>query len=326
MHCNIPVFIPQLACPHACIYCNQRYISGQITAPSLQEVKTTIDTYLSTLSEDDEVELAFFGGSFTGLSIEEQNNYFSVVKPYINSGRIKSIRLSTRPDYIDEQILDNLKANRVEDIELGAQSLCDEVLLYSQRGHTCGDVERASQLINSYDFNLGLQMMIGLPLDTKERSVATAKKIVSLGAKTTRIYPTLVIDRTVLAKLYREGKYQPLDTEQAIDWTKDVYKVFAEAGVKVLRVGLHPSKDILSGKGFLAGPFHVSFFELVLSSIWKDKLSSLPKDVSEIYVNPSDINYAVGYGSSNKKMLQAINPKIKFLQSSQVPKGDFLLR
>lgn len=319
MHCNIPIFIPQLACPHACIFCNQKYISGQQKAPSMLEVKETIETYLSTLSRDDEVELAFFGGSFTGISMEMQNKYLQLVQPYIKEGRIGSIRLSTRPDYINTEILDNLKKYNVKDIELGAQSLDDEVLQLSERGHSVEDVYKASELIKSYGFNLGLQMMIGLPLDTKQKSIHTAKTIVSLGAKTTRIYPTLVIEHTKLARLYKENEYKPLTLTEAIDWTKDIYKVFLNSNIKVLRVGLHPSKDIVSGEGFLAGPFHISFFELVLTEIWKERLQSLIKpDTKEIILNPKDVNHIVGYNSANKDLLK----HIKLIQNSDISQGQ----
>lgn len=289
----------------------------------MQEVRQTIETYLSTLDKSCAVEVAFFGGSFTGIDPELQNKYLQTVQPYIESGRVSSIRMSTRPDYIDEKILDNLKKYGVKDIELGAQSLDDEVLRFSERGHRAEDVERASKLINDYGYNLGLQMMIGLPMDSKEKSIETAKKIVELGAKTTRIYPTLVIDHTSLASLYREGKYKPLSVEEAIDWTKDIYKIFINSSVKILRVGLHPSRDILSGKGFLAGPFHVSFMELVLTELWKEKLSVIDCSVSEIYVNKQDINYVIGYNSSNRKILQEKNPKIKIVQREDIERGSF---
>lgn len=324
-HYNIPIFTPQLACPHCCIYCNQRHISGQLKAPKPEEVKDTIEQYLSTIKEGSEVEVAFFGGSFTCLEEDLQIAYLETVQPYIHSGKVQAIRLSTRPDYIDERILDRLKKYNVLDIELGAQSLDDEVLKFSERGHTALDVEKASELINSYEFNLGLQMMVGLPLDTIEKSKATARKIVALGAKSTRIYPTLVIEHTPLAKMYREGKYKSLSIEEAVEWTKEIYKIFLNTDITVLRVGLHPSKDILSGEGFLSGPFHVSFFELVLTSLWRDKLLTLPNGVKEIYVNPSDVNYVIGYSSSNKKLLQEKNPNIKILQDASLPKWGMRL-
>lgn len=315
-HYNIPVFIPELACPNRCIYCNQRHISGQLEPVSTDQVVSIIEQHLKTFQQPCEVELAFFGGSFTGIEIELQELYLKTVQPYIEQGLIEGIRLSTRPDYINIEILDLLKRYNVRTIELGAQSLCDEVLEFCERGHSVKDVENASRLIKSCGFELGLQMMIGLPLDSIKRSVETANKIVELGADNTRIYPTLVIPNTKLAELYKDGLYQPLDMETAVKWSAEVYKVFAKAGVKILRVGLHPSEGLIKGTDMIAGPFHVSFRELVLSRLWLDYLVSLPEDVIEVVVNPKDINYAIGYKSSNLNALKQIGRKITFIQDS----------
>ena len=315
-HYNIPVFIPELACPNRCIYCNQRHISGQLEPVPTDQVVAIIEQHLKTFQQPCEVELAFFGGSFTGIEIELQELYLKTVQPYIEQGLIEGIRLSTRPDYINIEILDLLKRYNVRTIELGAQSLCDEVLQYCERGHSVKDVENASRLIKSYGFELGLQMMIGLPLDSIKRSVETANKIVELGTDNTRIYPTLVIPNTKLAELYKDGLYQPLDMETAVKWSAEVYKVFAKAGVKILRVGLHPSEGLIKGTDMIAGPFHVSFRELVLSRLWLDYLVSLPEDVIEVVVNPKDINYAIGYKSSNLNALKQIGRKITFIQDS----------
>lgn len=315
-HYNIPVFIPELACPNRCIYCNQRHISGQLEPVSTDQVVSIIEQHLKTFQQPCEVELAFFGGSFTGIDLSLQELYLRTVQPYIEQGLIEGIRLSTRPDYINIEILNLLKRYNVRTIELGAQSLCDEVLQYCERGHSVKDVENASRLIQSYGFELGLQMMIGLPLDSIKRSVETANKIVELGADNTRIYPTLVIPNTKLAELYKDGLYQPLDMETAVKWSAEVYKVFAKAGVKILRVGLHPSEGLIKGTDMIAGPFHVSFRELVLSRLWLDYLVSLPEDVIEVVVNPKDINYAIGYKSSNLNALKQIGRKITFIQDS----------
>lgn len=296
-----------------------------MSIPTLDEVKQTIETYLSTVKENSYVEVAFFGGSFTGLDIQTQKEYLNVVQPYIKEGKVNSIRLSTRPDYISQEILDNLKAYNVQDIELGAQSLDDQVLSFVERGHSFKDVENASKMINSYGFSLGLQMMIGLPLDTIEKSIKTANKIVELKAKTTRIYPTLVIENTPLATLFREKKYIPLSIDEAVVWTKEIYKIFIENNITILRVGLHPSKDILSGKGFIAGPFHVSFREKVITALWRDKFKSLTTNTSKIIVNPKDINYVIGYNSDNKHFIESINPKIIFVQDNKIPINTFQL-
>jgi len=317
-HYTIPVFIPQLACPFQCIYCNQRNISGQQKVPSAKEIVKTIDKYLSTIpAENSYTEIGFFGGSFTGLPIVEQEMFLKIVQPYLESGDIKGIRLSTRPDYINENILEILKQFHVSTIELGAQSIDDEVLRLSGRGHTFKDIDRASRLINEYGFSLGLQMMLGLPGDTLEKSVNTAKAIVELYADNTRIYPTLVIKDTELEKLFRGNKYKPLSLDIAVEWTKEVYKIFEEAGVTVLRMGLHPSEGLISGKSLIAGPFHVSFGELVMTAIWKDVFNSLWKNLkmksAVVAVPPEQLAYAIGYGASNKKMLLEHFKEIKFI-------------
>lgn len=323
-HYNIPIFIPELACPNQCIYCNQRHISGQLQAVKPEEIKQIIEQHLATFIKPSHIELAFFGGSFTGIDEEDMITYLETVQPYIEQGEIKSIRISTRPDYINEKILGILKKYNVQNIELGAQSLNEDVLSYSKRGHTVKDVEKASELIRSYGFSLGLQMMIGLPLDSVEKSKETAKKILALGAESTRIYPTLVINNTELADLYRTGKYTALSLEEAVEWTAEIYKIFSQTSITILRVGLHPSEALIKGEQLLAGPFHVSFKELVLSKIWSEKLENIPLDVKTILVNPREINYAIGYGSVNKKKLQEKNPNLKFISDSNVLLGTFV--
>ena len=323
-HYNIPIFIPELACPNRCIYCNQRHISGQLQAVKPEEIKQIIEQHLATFIRPSEVELAFFGGSFTGIDEKDMLTYLQIVQPYIEQGEIKSIRISTRPDYINEKILDILQQYNVKDIELGAQSLNEEVLAFAKRGHTVKDVENASQLIKSYGFSLGLQMMIGLPLDTVEKSKETAKKILKLGAESTRIYPTLVINNTDLADLYRQNKYKALSLDEAVDWTAEIYKIFSQSSIKILRVGLHPSEALINGTELLAGPFHVSFKELVLTKIWQEKFEKLPINTKTILVNPKEINYAIGYNSKNKQLLQKKFPYLKFISDSNVELGTFI--
>lgn len=323
-HYNIPIFIPELACPNRCIYCNQRHISGQLQAVKPEEIEQIIEQHLSTFIRPSFVELAFFGGSFTGIDEKDMIKYLKIVQPYIEKGEVKSIRISTRPDYINEKVLDILKQYNVRDIELGAQSLNEEVLAFAKRGHTVKDVENASRLIKDYGFSLGLQMMIGLPLDSVERSKETAKKILELGAKSTRIYPTLVINNTDLADLYKAGKYKALSLEEAVDWTAEIYKVFSQTDITILRVGLHPSEALIKGEQLLAGPFHVSFKELVLTKLWQEKLANIPNNTKTISVNPREINYAIGYNGVNRKILQEKFPFLKFISDSNVQIGTFI--
>lgn len=323
-HYNIPIFIPELACPNRCIYCNQRHISGQLQAVKPEEIEQIIEQHLSTFIRPSFVELAFFGGSFTGIDEKDMITYLKIVQPYIEKGEVKSIRISTRPDYINEKVLDILKQYNVRDIELGAQSLNEEVLAFAKRGHTVKDVENASRLIKDYGFSLGLQMMIGLPLDSVERSKVTAKKILELGAESTRIYPTLVINNTDLADLYRAGQYKALSLEEAIEWTAEIYKIFSQTDITILRVGLHPSEALIKGEQLLAGPFHVSFKELVLTKLWQEKLEKIPDNTKTISVNPREINYAIGYNGVNRKILQEKFPFLKFISDSNVQIGTFI--
>ena len=311
----IPVFLPMLACPHRCVYCNQYVISGQPKLPSIEEVIALVNRYLKTIPTDSHKRVAFFGGSFTCLPEQVQNRYLDAVQPYLEGGSVEGIQLSTRPDYIDEKILQNLKRKGVSLIELGAQSLDDDILRRSGRGHTVADVENASKLIRQHGIDLGLQMMIGLPGDTKGMSLHTAGQIVAFGASCTRIYPTLVVDGTALADDYRNGKYFPLSLEEAVDWSKDLYLYFQTAGVTVLRVGLHPTKDLREGEHLLAGPFHVSFKELVLTALWRDRIvEQIAREGREditITVPSGEMNYAVGYGSANRKAF----PKAVFVET-----------
>ncbi|MCK5781705.1 MAG: radical SAM protein [Flavobacteriales bacterium] len=325
-HYNIPIFIPELACPHQCVFCNQEKISGTDEAPKPEEISGIIDTWLSTIdTEISHVELAFFGGSFTGIPVNLQEEYLKEVLPYIESGEIKGIRLSTRPDYINQDILDLLKKYGVTSIELGAQSLDKFVLKMAGRGHSTEDVKIAAKLINENGFELGLQMMLGLPFDTKEKSIYTAKKIIELGAKTTRIYPTLVIDGTALGKQYKEGTYKAICLEDAIDWTKDIIMLFEDAKVTVLRTGLHPSEEFEDDKSLLAGPYHPSFKEMVMTEVWKDKLSNLMTDENDlrIFVNPSQVNFAVGYKAKNKTELLKTHNSVKVFGDDNLDKFDF---
>ncbi len=314
-HYNIPVFIPQQACPNSCIYCNQHHISGQLKQPSKEEIIDKIETHLKTFKPPYIAELAFFGGSFTAISSKKQEEYLKIIQPYIKENKISSIRISTRPDCITPEILQILKHYNVKTIELGAQSLSDDVLQMSQRGHSAKDVQEASRLINEQGFDLGLQMMIGLPLDTLEKSINTAKQIISLGAKSTRIYPTLVIENTDLAQMYKKGEYTPLEMNKAISWTAKIYNIFHENNIRILRVGLHPSESLITGKELLAGAFHVSFRELVLTKIWQEKLSTIPnhnaKEIT-IFVNPIQINTAIGYKSKNRNLLKTKYNKVVF--------------
>ena len=326
-HFNIPVFIPELACPFQCIYCNQQKISGQIKIPDGDEIISTIEKYLGTMQTPDAIiELAFFGGNFTGINQQEQINYLELVQPYIKQGKITGIRLSTRPDYITLEILQILKKYHVTTIELGAQSMDDDVLKMSKRGHSAKDTEKASQLILDAGFKLGLQMMIGLPGDTLEKAIYTAHRIVKLGADNTRIYPTLVIKGTTFENMYKAGSYEPLSLDTAVLWSKELLKIFELGEVDIIKLGLHPSEGLLSGHELIAGPFHQSFRELVLTEIWGEILEPLLHKKGqkiEVLVPPDQFNYAIGYGAKNKKLLLNKFQEVVFKPSINLRGRDY---
>ncbi len=228
--------------------------------PSPEEVSPKIEKYLSTMPQSDvRIEVGFFGGSFTGLLLDLQKEFLSPVMPFVEEGRIYGIRLSTRPDLINEDIVTFLKDNGVTCIELGVQSMCEEVLSASKRGHTSEDTERASRLILEAGITLGHQMMVALPGSGPEEELYTARRIKELGASQVRIYPVLVVKGTELAQMWQRGEYVPLEEDEAVNRAAALISYFETNGIKVIRCGLHPSEGLLSGEEYLAGPFHPAF-------------------------------------------------------------------
>jgi histone acetyltransferase (RNA polymerase elongator complex component) len=322
-HFNIAVFIPEEACPNQCVFCNQHRIAGAECAPSVEEVLAKVEAHLLTIPEGSEVEIGFFGGNFTGIPVEGQKVYLESVQHYIASGRVTGIRISTRPDYINSDILAMLKQYHVTTIELGAQSLDDEVLKITGRGHSVEQVREASRMIKEQGFNLGLQMMIGLPGDTAEKSMFTVEEIIRLGADCTRIYPTLVIKNTELEKLFLDGKYVPLTMEEAIDRVSDIVPHFVAAGVKILRIGLHPSEGLLDRTSLVAGPFHVAFGEMVFSEIWRKRIESMQfengkRNLLTLTVASGMRNAAIGHKAMNKAALLESFRKVDFVESTDI--------
>ena len=327
-HYNIPIFLPELACPYRCVYCNQFHITGNSDVVKPEDVKNIIDSHLASFKEENRfVEVAFFGGNFTGLPVKMQNDYLEVVQPYLDKNLVHGIRCSTRPDYISLQRVKEIKHLGMRNIELGAQSTNDEVLKHCKRGHTYNDIVEASQIILSEDITLGLQMMIGLPYDSEEKDFQTAKDIVNLGAKESRIYPCIVVKDTELEALYRNGDYKALSINEAVSRSSKLYSYFIENQVKVLRIGLHQS-DELDKEGYVAGPYHKNFAEMVFSHIWKEKFENLKISESEnlkkdiiINVPASQINHAIGWNGENKKLLleQFRSVDFKCRDASMIP-------
>lgn len=306
----IPVFVPHLGCPNDCIFCNQKSISGQKKNITKEEAKKAIEYFLENIKDKDaKKEIAFFGGSFTGIDDKIQEELLQIAYEYIKKGQVDSIRISTRPDYINKEILKRLKKYRVKTIELGVQSANDYILGRANRGHNFKDVEKASKLIRWYGFNLGHQMMVGLPESNRIDEINTAKALIKLKPKMIRIYPVLVIKGTRLEKEYKEGIYEPLSVVQAVETCKQLVRMFNDKKIEVIRVGLQNTDEICEpgnkNSEVVAGPFHPAFRQLVESGMWYDaivekikKLDVKVKEV-EVTVNPTDVNNVIGHKKEN---------------------------
>ncbi|MCT4606374.1 MAG: radical SAM protein [Marinisporobacter sp.] len=307
-HYIIPIFVPHKGCPFDCVFCNQKKITGRTKEITAKEVDDQIEEYLGTIGNLDEkyVEIAFFGGSFTGIEKIKQEELLRIAYKWKKRGMIKDIRLSTRPDYIDESIMKMLVDYGVSIIELGVQSMNYEVLIKSGRGHTAEDVVNAVKIMKKYPIQIGLQMMIGLPGDTIEIANLTAQKLIDLSPNFVRIYPTLVVKDTYLEKMYLQGNYKSLSIDDAVVISKGLLLKFLKAEILVIRIGLQPTENILLGKEVIAGPFHPSFRQLVEAKIFKEMLDDafLKKDIKthssiEIQVNDRYVSSLVGHKKEN---------------------------
>ena len=275
-HAIIPIFIPHAGCGHSCVFCNQKVITAREQTPGPGDVIQTVETWLSTLEGRglDTIELSFFGGSFTGIPEQDQRMYLDIALAYKKKGRIDKIHMSTRPDYINRDIMDMLREYTVDTIELGVQSFDDDVLEMCRRGHTSRDVYDACALIKEYGIELGIQLMIGLPGDTKEKAIESARKAALIRPSLARLYPTVVLPDTQLARMMHDGSYTPLSESDAIDITKEMYRILMDAGINIMRVGLK-STDLVTTGTDLAGNYHPAFRQLVEGEIMKENMTAL---------------------------------------------------
>ncbi len=302
-HANISIFVPHMGCTNMCSFCNQRFIAGTEVIPDENTVKNAVLTAVQSKNYNPEyTEIAFFGGSFTAIDREYMIRLLSVAYPFVEQKMVSGIRISTRPDAIDNEILILLKNYGVTAIELGAQSMDDEVLRLNDRGHTAQCVEKSSLLIKQYGFSLGLQMMTGLYRDTEEKSLETARKIIDLKPDTVRIYPTIVLEHTRLETLYKEGKYAPQTLDKAVETASELLLMFKKNSINVIRTGLH-SIDL---SHYVAGPWHPAFKELCDSHIYLNKALTLLKNKGDyiIYVPAGDVSKMTGQKRKNIETLK----------------------
>ena len=305
---HIPIFVPHKGCPHDCVFCNQKKITGHTDVCDVDGITTTVEEYLSSIAkngsrEDAHIEVAFFGGSFTGIERDVQEEYMRAVEPYIKTGAIDGIRCSTRPDYINDDVLTMLKGYGMSVIELGVQSADDKVLSITNRGHSFEDVERAAKLIKSYGISLGLQMMTGLPGDTYEGCIATAKKIADLEPDCVRIYPTLVMEGTHLAKMYTDGTYRPQTIDEAVELVSEIIPIFADKNIDIIRIGLQTTDNVNSDT--VIGPYHPAFAELCYGRIERNRIEerivadNMKDCILEISAPKSRFSKITGHKKSN---------------------------
>ncbi len=324
-HANIPLFIPHEGCPHTCVFCNQRTITGE-SARADRDIRPAIERALATVDPAvTGIEIAFFGGSFTGIDRAVMTRLLDTAYTYVKSGRVSAIRLSTRPDYIDTDVLTVLKDRGVSAIELGIQSTDEKVLSACRRGHTASDTERACKLIRDFGFTLGGQMMIGLPGADAFSEERTARDIVRFGCKEARLYPTVVFRDTALCGMAKEGLYTPLSVEDAVKRTLPAYRILLENGINVLRIGLQSGESLTEGDAVYpdATYYHSAVGELVESAYYYDlvcrageRIRALCKEnggILTVLCAPGEPSKVAGHGGQNRQKLLA------FAEENSIP-------
>ena len=322
---NIAIFVPHAGCPHKCSFCDQRTISGSVKAPTADEVSALLESQAAHLTECGiSAEIAFFGGSFTAIPRDYMIELLSAARRAVKRFPCYSgIRCSTRPDCIDEDILRILKEYGMTAIELGAQSMSDEVLKANERGHTADDVRRAAALIRTSGIELGLQMMTGLYRDTPERCVYTADEFIKLAPKTVRIYPTVILKNTRLGELFASGEYKSFAFEETIDLCAVLLRKFTEKDIRVIRMGLHASPDV--ERDMLGGVYHPALREIVESRLMlnemTERLTRLEKGHYQVYTDPKNISKATGQKRCNVKALAELGYEIDIFPLE----GEYLL-
>jgi histone acetyltransferase (RNA polymerase elongator complex component) len=307
----IPIFLPHAGCPHRCVFCDQSTITGVRSKWPQKDIREQIEAFLKfKTARRNQVQIAFFGGNFLGIPADEIKRLLAEAGEYVKTGRVNSIRFSTRPDTIDHQRLDLIKNFSVTTIELGVQSMDEQVLSVTNRGHSATDTEKAIQCLKDLNYEVGVQLMVGLPGDTPERLIASVQGVVQLKPDFIRIYPTVVLAGSPLAASYRKGDYVPLSIEEAVSQAKNLYLLFKSENIRVIRMGLQASQDLDDGSTILAGPYHPAFGHLVYSEIFLDmaveqiESSAQDSDSISIRANPSSVSKLRGLQNRNIKILK----------------------
>jgi histone acetyltransferase (RNA polymerase elongator complex component) len=307
----IPIFLPHAGCPHRCVFCDQPSITGVPSKRPPEDIRDQIEAFLKfKTARRNRVQIAFFGGNFLGMPADKIKRLLVEAAEYVTAGRVNSIRFSTRPDTINSQRLDWIKDFPVKTIELGVQSMDERVLSTTRRGHSATETEKAIQGLKKLNYEIGVQLMVGLPGDTPERSIASALRIVRLKPDFIRIYPTVVLAGSPLATWYRKGKYVPLSLEEAVEQVKNLYLLFKKENIAVIRMGLQASEDLENGARVLAGPYHPAFGHLVYSEVFLDmairelESSNSSGQTIALHVHPRSVSKMSGLKNRNIEMLR----------------------
>lgn len=329
-HINIPVFVPHLGCPHNCVFCNQHEIT-ECEEFDINSIDDTVGSFLTTEHPDASgIQIAFFGGSFTGIDRTLMIRILEKAYRYISDGKVSSIRVSTRPDYIDEEVLSVLKRFRVRTIELGIQSMSDKVLLASGRGHTALQTENAASLIKSQGFEFVGQMMIGLPCSAPDDEMYTAAKICEMGADAARVYPTVVFSNTALHRLAQTGVYTPLTTEEAAKRSAKVLRIFYKNNVDVIRIGLCETETLRNDTG-ATGAYHPALGELCINEYYRVIIEESLKRINisddsdiTVYCSNGSLSKVIGQKKRNRKWIEDNYPvrSLQFKESEEVKDKD----
>lgn len=323
-HSNISIFVPHLGCNKLCAFCNQKAISSVESAVTPLQVEEICKNALAQCKTPENTEIAFFGGSFTAIERDYMISLLSAASKYVGDGKFSGIRISTRPDCITEEILTLLMAYNVTAIELGAQSLDDEVLSANLRGHNAKCISEAVDMIKWYGFEIGLQLMVGLYKSTIEIELENMKKVIAMHPDTVRIYPVAVLKGTHLAKLYESGEYKLFDFQTVVDICALMLVEFEKYGIRVIKCGLHASQSVESD--LVAGFYHPAFREICESRIFRTKINAIIGNSNEkkvcIEVNPQDISKALGHLKSNVEYFAKLGIELSVEQNSDVHSGE----
>ena len=334
-HANVALFVPHRGCPHDCRFCDQRTIAGVTKPTTPADVTAACERALLTLSEDTTAQIAFFGGSFTAIPRQEMCALLEAAQPFLQTGRFDGIRISTRPDAVDDEVLMILKRYGVTAVELGAQSMDDRVLKAVNRGHTAQDTVRAATCIKRHGLSLGLQMMTGLPCDTDEGATATAKALAALEPDTVRIYPTVVLKGTALAADFEAGCYQPPTLEATVDLCAKLLTYFErENGIPVIRLGLHDGEALKTN--VIAGGYHPALRELCEGQMYVNTalavLTHMGPEAKErevlLRVHPTALSKMIGQNKRNLAYLKDRGFSVRVQGDETVPlwtaEGEYL--